>query len=313
MILLVKSGGPSALPEWEKHFSDFAPWLEVRAWDDSGVDPAQVQFVLVWEPPAGWLTQFPQLRLILSTAAGVDHILCDPFLPPAVPIVRMVTPETVERMGDFVCLAALSLLRDFPALLAAQSSREWRSDLTGNLSSNMTVGVMGLGHLGMASSRRLAALGFNVIGWASSPKQSEIGRSYVGFREYDSFLSRSDILVNLLPQTPATHHILDANAFCKLPSDACLINVGRGSHVDYEALLYALDQGHLKSAFLDVFDIEPLPLSSRIWTHSKIIVTPHIASTVSRRARAKQAVITIQQFLADATKISFVCDRAAGY
>ena len=101
-VLLVKSGGAAALPEWRASFHEFAPGLglEVCAWDDPEVDPARVEYVLVWQPEAGRLARFPNLKAIFSSAAGVDHILADPHLPD-LPIVRMVTPETQQRMAEF--------------------------------------------------------------------------------------------------------------------------------------------------------------------------------------------------------------------
>jgi glyoxylate/hydroxypyruvate reductase len=92
-LLLVKSGGAAALPQWQSLFAELAPGLEVRAWDDPAVDPDTVTYVLVWEPEPGRLECYPNLRVIFSTAAGVDHITREPHLPVGVPIVRMGAAE----------------------------------------------------------------------------------------------------------------------------------------------------------------------------------------------------------------------------
>ena len=95
----------------------------MRWWQDPAVDLAEVPYVFLWNPTPGWLATLPNLRLILSSGAGVDHITSDPAWPRHVPIVRMGGPETAQRMGEYVCLAALALLRDLPAAIAGQAAR----------------------------------------------------------------------------------------------------------------------------------------------------------------------------------------------
>lgn len=311
-VLLIKSGGAAALPEWRAEFARWVPWLAVHEWNDPAVAPETVDYVLVWEPEPGRLAQFPNLRLILSTASGVDHILADPGLPPDVPVIRMVTDETRQRMTDFVALAALALIRQLPAIVAAQHDSRWDDSLTGRLATETRVGILGLGELGGAVARTLSALGFRVGGWSRSPKSLAGVESHHGEDGLDALLAQSDLLVNLLPGTSATRRILDARRLARLPRGAGLINVGRGTHLDPDALLAALDSGHLSAAVLDVFDVEPLPASSRFWQHPKVIVTPHVASNVSRRARARQAAETIENDLRGAAQIHRY-DALAGY
>ena len=141
-VLLIKSGGAAALAEWRASFHEFAPelGLDVRAWDDPEVDPARVQFVLVWQPEPGRLAQFPNLKAIISAAAGVDHILADPHLP-ELPIVRMVTPETQQRMAEFTLMSSLMLLKDMPRIIAQQMRAEWREFSTPRTARETRVGV----------------------------------------------------------------------------------------------------------------------------------------------------------------------------
>ncbi len=165
-LLLVKSGGPQALPEWQQHFQAFAPELEVRGWDDPAVDPARVEYALVWQPEPGRLARYPQLRAILSTAAGVDHILADSALPPGIPVVRMVTGETAQRMAEFTAMACLMAQKDMPRAIAQQRACQWEEFSPPRSAAETRVGVMGLGALGMASAQTLLHLGFEVAGWA---------------------------------------------------------------------------------------------------------------------------------------------------
>ena len=313
MMLVIRAGGVEAFAHWRQHFSECAPALDVRAWDDGNVDPADIDFVVVSSPPSGWLASLPSLKLIFSAAAGVDHFQSDPELPAHIPIIRMVTPETAQRMSDYVCMAALSLIRGYPDLIKAQSAKTWRPDITGGVSSDTTVGIMGLGQLGMYAAHRLEAIGFHVNGWANSVKPLRQGRCFVGQSQFASFLASCDIVVNLLPYTPQTFRILNAEAFNAMRHGASLINVGRSAHVDHDALLAALDKGQLGVAMLDVFDIKPLPEDAALWSHPRVVVTPHIASMPSYSARVKHVAEMIQAYDEGVKPMPFLFDHLRGY
>ncbi|WP_432240510.1 2-hydroxyacid dehydrogenase [Herbaspirillum robiniae] len=312
-ILLIKSGGQAALPEWRASFAEFAPQLglDVREWNDPDVDPQAVEYALVWQPEAGRLARYPNLKAILSSAAGVDHILADAHLPD-LPIVRMVTPETQQRMAEFTLMSSLMLLKDMPRIVAQQARSEWTEFSTPRTARETRVGIMGLGALGLACARMHAQVGFDTAGWARSPR-SEAGLAcYAGAAQLPAFLARTDILVCLLPETDDTRHIIDAALLAQLPRGAAVINVGRGSHVKSADLLAALDGGHIASAVLDVFDEEPLPPAAPFWRHPRILVTPHAAATPSRRERARQAAVTIAA-LQQGAPAPHLYDRARGY
>ncbi len=296
MILLVKSGGETAVPEWQEHFATAAPHLHVRSWTDPAVAPDDVAYVLCWEPEPGRLASMRNLRLILSSAAGVDHIVADPGWPQHLPLVRMGSAETAQRMGEFVCLAALSLLRDFRRIALAQAERRWDNFESPCTAADLRVGVMGLGNLGARAAAMLGGLGFQVAGWSRTPKSIPGIECYAGEGERDAFLARSDILVCLLPDTAETRGAIRAETIAKLPPDAAIINVARGGHVVMPDLIAALDSGRLSGAVLDVFEPEPLPADHPAWVHPRITVTPHLASLASRRARAHYAAEVIAAF-----------------
>jgi glyoxylate/hydroxypyruvate reductase A len=285
-MLLVNSGGEVAVAEWQAHFREAAPHLDVRWWNDPAVTPEDVHYVLVWEPDPGRLAAMPNLRLILSTAAGVDHITRDPTWPQHIPLVRMGGDETAQRMGEYVCLAALALLRDFRRVTLAQAERRWDYFENPRCAADVRVGVMGLGNLGARSAVMLAGLGFPVAGWARTPKTLPGILCYAGAAERDAFLRRSDILVCLLPDTADTRGAIRAETIAQLPAGAAVINAARGGHVVLDDVVAALESGHLSGAVLDVFETEPLPPDHPVWTHPRITVTPHMASLASRRARA---------------------------
>ncbi len=311
-VLLIKSGGLAAMDEWRAAFSEFAPEIDVRQWDDPTLDVNAVQYVLVWQPDAGRIAQFPNLKAIISSAAGVDHILADTTLPPATPIARMVTQETVQRMAEFTLMASLMLLKDMPRIINQQQRRVWQEFATPRTALDTRVGVMGLGALGLACARLHARMGFATAGWARSPRTLDEVECYAGTAEQVAFLRRTDILICLLPDTPDTRHIINAELLSLLPPGAAVINVGRGAHLQPPDLLAALDSGQISRALLDVFDVEPLPPDSPYWHHPRILVTPHAAATPSRRERARQAADVIRAVNSGAP-IPHKYDRQRGY
>ena len=295
-ILLVRSGGEQALPEWQACFARSAPQFDVRWFDDPSVDPAKVLYALVWAPPPGRLARLPNLRLVFSSGAGVDHITADPDWPSHLGLVRMGGDETGQRMGEYVCLAALALHRDLPRIIATQRARAWDTFDPPRTARETTVGIMGLGNLGQASAAMLQGLGFQVVGWSRAPKSCPGVECHAGPAGRAAFLARSDILVNLLPDTPETSRMIDARLLAQLPRGAGVVNAGRGPQLVLDDLHAALDAGQVGGAVLDVFEEEPLPGDHWAWAHERVIVTSHLASQASRPARARYVAEAIAAF-----------------
>ena len=310
--LIIKSGGAAAMPEWRAYFAEFAPQLVVHDWSAPPADRSLVDFALVWEPDAGVLATFPQLKAVFSSAAGVDHILTDPLLPTHMPVVRMVTEESQQRMAEFCLMATLMLQKNLPRVLAQQQRREWIEFNPPSIATSTTVGILGLGTLGAAVARQLLALGYRVQGWSQTRKQIDGVQSFCGADELSAFLQHSQVLICLLPDTDATRGILNQQLFAQLPRGAQLINAGRGTQLNTCDMLAALDSGQLDSALLDVAEPEPLPADSPLWRHPRVLLTPHIAASASRRAKAQQVVRSMAQWQAG-EPLSNALDRQRGY
>ena len=290
-VLLFKSEGRAE--PWLAAFAELMPDLEVRLWPNIG-RPDQIDYAYLYQAPAGFFTGMVNLKAVFSLGAGVDHILADPSLPRQVPISRVVDPELTQRMIEYVVLAVLYHHRRWPEILANQHQAHWRP-LGTPAAGGRRVGIMGLGQLGQAAAAALAALGFNVAGWARMPSVLPRVETFDGADQLAPFLARSDILVCLLPLTPATAGILNAATFAALPSGAAVINCARGGHLVEADLLAALDGGRLSGATLDVFETEPLPPDHPFWHHPNITVTPHVASLSSPLARARLVVDSIRR------------------
>ncbi|HWJ73559.1 MAG TPA: glyoxylate/hydroxypyruvate reductase A [Kaistia sp.] len=278
-------------------------------------DPSAVHYVLAWAPPPEAFLGLPNLKAIFSLGAGVDHILGKAALPD-VPVVRIVDPDLTMRMTEWVVLQVLLHHRRQLAYLRQQAAHRWK-EIAQPVAKDVRVGLMGLGELGQASARVLVQLGFDVAGWSRKPKSVPDAVCFSGADGLDPFLARTDILVVLLPATPETRGILDRALFAKLPRDgalggAVLINAGRGALQVEADILDALESGALIGASLDVFEKEPLPAESPLWSRPDVVITPHVAATSDAAVLAEGIRRAILDFEAG-KPLSNVIDPKRGY
>jgi glyoxylate/hydroxypyruvate reductase A len=260
-----------------------APDLDLRVAPDVG-DRTQIDYALTWWPQPGLLKTLPNLRLIVSVGAGVDHLFSDPDLP-NVPIVRFVDPDLTGRMVEYVALHVLYHHRRMSEFRELQARKVWKY-LAEPAAPEVRVGLMGLGVLGSAAAKALKTFGYQVRGWSRSAKSLDGVACYAGKGQLDAFLADTDILAVLLPLTPDTRGLIDRRFIAKLSRRGrderlpgpVLINAGRGGLQADADILAALEMGELYAASLDVFEAEPLPHSSPLWAHPRVLVTPHNAA-----------------------------------
>lgn len=293
MTILFRSTA-AAEGRWRPLLSQLMPEHEFRFWPEIG-DRTAIDYALVWNPEPGLLASLPNLKLIVGLGAGVDALLRDKTLPPQVPIVRLVDPYMTDAMSEYVVFQVLRLHRQDIDYLAQQRAHVWQEREQVN-ASERRVGILGFGTLGQDAGRKLKALGFNVAGWSRTPRPVPGFAAFAGEAGFGEMLARSDILVCLLPLTPATEGILDAAAFARLPHGAALVNAGRGGHLVEADLVPALESGQLSAAVLDVFRTEPLPPDHPFWNHPRIVVTPHIAAETHPPTAAPIIRDAIRQF-----------------
>ncbi len=286
-ILAIRHGGASALAEYGPHFAEFAPGLELRLWDDPALDPATVDYALVWGRDPERLARMVNLRALFSPGAGVEHIVSDPAWTDRVPLVRMFTDGFARRMGEYAILGALALMKDLPRNIAGQQGERWDQFDPEPIAPEVRAGILGMGNLGGAAARMMRDFGFPTAGWSATRKAIAGVGSFTGIDELPAFLARTDMLVMMLPDTPATRGIMNAQTLALLPRGAGVVNAGRGPQLVLADLIAALDSGHLHGAFLDVFDPEPPPPGHPVWRHPRIIMTPHNAAFDTRRERAR--------------------------
>ena len=266
---------------------------------------------LVWAPPKGELAKMPNLRGIIMQGQGVDYMMRDQTVPRDVPLVRLVDPDMSNALSHWAILAALDFWRDAAYYRDCQTSKTWQP-IVQRPASGAKIGIMGVGAIGGIMAQRFAALGFDVRGWARSMRQIDNVQIFVGDGGLAPFLDGLNILVSVLPLTPATTGIMSHQLFNQLAKGAYIINGGRGPQLVEADLLDAIGSGQIAGAALDVFAIEPLPADHAFWTHPKITIWPHVAAQTNPKTAAMQVAAAITAIMAGREPENRV-DWARGY
>ncbi|SCZ10460.1 2-hydroxyacid dehydrogenase [Microvirga guangxiensis] len=300
---------------WVERFKRHLPGREIAVLGED-FDGSKIRYAATWGPKPGSLDNLPNLEALFSLGAGVDHLMGYPNLPD-VPIVRVAQDDLTYRMSEYMVMHCLMYLRDHARFAQAQREKRWEPDRSPPIASDVRVGIMGFGVLGQDAAVKLKMMGFDVAGWSRTPKSVDGFKVYSGESELDAFLARTDILIALIPLTPDTRGILNRSLFKKLAHDGrlggpILINAGRGGLQIETDILSCLDDGTLKAATLDVFEKEPLPEDSPLWSHPRVTVTPHNSAVSEPEATARYIAKQILRYEAGEA-FENVVDRVRGY
>jgi glyoxylate/hydroxypyruvate reductase A len=301
--------------DWRERFQALLPEMPIVTLGEA-YDRRAVHYVASWKHPEGSLSGLPNLAAIFSLGAGVDHLFADKRLP-EVPIARVVDPDLTTRMSEYIVLHCLMHLRQQRRYERQQQAKLWDDDRNQPAARSVRVGLMGLGELGLDAARKLQVMGFDVAGWSRSAKTVEGLETFAGEASMPDFLGRTDILVSLLPLTPETRGVINAQMLAGLAQNGrlggpFLINAGRGGLQVEADILAALDAGTLKGATLDVFESEPLAPESRLWSHPDVTVTPHNAAMSEPEAVATLISAQIKRLEAG-EPLEHVVDPTRGY
>ena len=316
LLLAINGAGENwALSPWKQRFGERLPGRPILSAAEALTSPEQVRYAAVWKPEPGLLARFPRLEVIFNLGAGVDALVKDATLP-NVPLVRVVNSDLTKRMTEYVVLHVLIHHRQQMRFVAQQASRVW--DAPDQWAAGaVRVGLLGLGELGRDAAGVLVRLGFQVAGWSRSAKSLPDIRCFHGPDGLGAFLARTDILVALIPLTDDTRGMLNRRLFAGLARDGVLgrpvvINAGRGGLQIEADILACLDDGTLGAATLDVFETEPLPAASPLWSHPRVTLTPHNAADSSPGAISDYVAAQILAHEAG-QPLQNVVDRVQGY
>jgi len=229
-----------------------------------------------WFPRESLAVTAPQLKWIHIIGAGIEHLLPLDWLPRGV---HLVNNKGVHgpKMGEYVVMALLMLNNAVPALLTSQRNKQW-NEIFSTTIAGKTVLVIGVGHMGGTAARKAKELGMNVIGLRRSGRNHRYVDEMYPPGQLRRVLPRADFVIVTAPVTSETRGLIGAGELDLMKPDASLINLGRAEVVDYRALRLRLRSGTIKGAVLDVFDPEPLPRTSPLWSTPNLIMTPHVAS-----------------------------------
>ena len=271
---------------WVNQFDSISKDVNVFIWPDIP-NYNIIDCVCLWKHPMGILDKFKNLKLIYSMGAGVDHIVYDDSLPLNIPICRISDEKLAFSMTNYIITAVMYYHRRLLKYTEDKKNKIWDNDTHPEIPAK--IGILGYGSLGSDAGDKLKYLGFDVIGYSLNQKKIDSITIYYG-DQIDEFLNQINILICTVPYTSKTKKLLSADLFKKLNDDTYLINVSRGKVQNESDIIKYLENGKLSGAFLDVFEEEPLPISSKLWNHEKVQITPHNASITNQEAAVPQII-----------------------
>jgi glyoxylate/hydroxypyruvate reductase A len=269
------------LPEWieDEEFRDYLleslPGADIRCFAEMGeLEDIEMLACVALRP--GLAARLPNLKLVQKLGAGVETIVSDPTLPSHVRVARLRPDPSAQEIVEYCLLYVLSAQRHLHFHADNQAALLWKPKGP-RPSAETAVGILGLGYIGTRTADAFQRLGYRVLGWSRSPKALENIDCRHGEEALRPLLSECDYVISILPSTPQTRDLFNAETFAAMKDGSWLINVGRGDSIVDADLLAALDAGQLAGAVLDVFREEPLGEQHPFWRHPKVTITPHVS------------------------------------
>jgi phosphoglycerate dehydrogenase-like enzyme len=247
-------------------------------WDLEGLDVAMktAEILIGWEFPGQDLHAAPHLAWVHLTGAGLEHLAPFDWVPASATITNN-SGVHEPKAAEFAEMAILMLNNRIPFHATNQRERRWAQFFPATVTGK-TVLIVGVGAMGAAAAARARRLGMRVLGIRRSGKQHRSVHRVFRPTALDWLLPRADFVLITAPLTTETRGMIGARQLELMKPTAGLINMGRAGVVDYDALARKLGKGELSGAMLDVFDSEPLPSTSPLWSTPNLLMTPHCSS-----------------------------------
>ena len=300
---------PSEFEKWKKAFKDKTS--NINLVDQNSHDARNAEVALVWLPPKGFLKNYKNLKGVINFGQGVDHLMQPDVVPDNLPIIRLVDHDMSRLIAGWVSMHIFNEVNNFKIYKEQEKIKLWKP-LPLKSSSKWKIGVLGLGAIGSFVAKTLALYGYEIRGWSKTQKSYPEIICLSGNDGLAEILSNSNIIICLLPLTKETKYIINEISMKKMPKGATIINAGRGSHVNENDLLKMINSGHIKNAYLDVFETEPLPKEHPFWTNENISIWPHVAGQTNEETAIDQIINAIYCFKNNQIPPNCI-DRKKGY
>ena len=274
-------------------------------------DLLKIDYAIVWNIPNSIMKELKNVKIIFSLGAGVDHIINLPSYKKT-PIVRVKDINMAKRMSYHVHSQILTYQLKLNLFQRAQIQKKWLGEQNTKLNQDITIGIVGLGFLGQHVAKYLVNLNYRVLGFKRENKTKKSDIKIYTEKNLGKFLSSSDIIVSILPDTKKTKNFINKNFLSLMKKESFLINIGRGNTLNEKDLLLHLNKNKKFQASLDVFKTEPLPKNNKFWTHKNVIVTPHAAALTDIESSINLMAKRLNNFLKTG-KIKSDVDLNRGY
>jgi len=284
------------------------PTLDVRIWPAVG-NADDIEFAVLWKHPKGLVGTLPKLKAISSLGAGIEHLINDPDIPKDMPIGRLAGKKLATDMANWLVGRVIGDWQKFGLVEHNQQQQKWEPI---GSTPRPHIGILGMGHMGVATALAFMALGFGVSGWSNAGRGPDGVTLHQGQSGLTAIAKESDYLICLLPLTDKTFGILNKELMRNMPKGSVLINVGRGAHLVEDDLLQALQESRPARAILDVFLTEPLPKDHPFWAHPAITVSPHCAALTDPAEAAELLAQSHRRVMAGKPPLGQV-DLSRGY
>lgn len=288
-ILLISDYGADPVA-WRKALSAHAADPDLRVWDGEW-KADEIDGILIdsTQTSRGGYAQFKNLRWVSYLGHGAGDVLGDPTLPAGVTVTRLKDQQLAGSLKLSALCSVISHQQRVVDYRLQQAKRQWKR-IGAKPLTDFKVAVLGMGFIGMQIAEMFRDHGFAVSTWSRSRKSLPGIASHSGEDELNALLGRSDFVLSILPETASTRHLFDKSRFALFGPGCAFGNLGRGSAVNEKDLLEALETGKVHSAYLDVFETEPLPSDSPLWSNERVIVMPHAGGGLGTSSDAKVQV-----------------------